>query len=334
MKNKLLIFFLLLAGLVAHAQAVLRVNNTVGSAAPYTTIAAAVTAANVNDIIMVEGSSTGYGDITINKKVTIIGPGYFLAENLNLQASPHSASVNSITLNSGASGSSISGLTYVASFNALVINSVSNLSILNSYFITGVNIAAIVILNGTGNNLLISGNYFGFPNARVSCTSSSYTQVLLTNNYLGIVQTGFSTFTISNNVFGADVQDVSNSTVQNNIYLFYSNVFGPTVGSIIKNNVFVNAQTGVDATNLISQPLASLFLGLPGNTSDTQWRLKAGSPAIGAGVAGADCGMYGGTTPYRPSGIIAGQPTITNFVSPASVSQNGTLNMKVSAKVN
>lgn len=75
-------------------------------------------------------------------------------------------------------------------------------------------------------------------------------------------------------------------------------------------------------------------MGLPGNTTDTQWRLKAGSPAIGAGIGGIDCGMYGGATPYKPSGIVTGQHTIYNLIVPATVIQNGTLNVKVSAKVN
>ncbi len=333
MKN-ILLLSLLLATAAAHAQAVLRVNNTVGSAAPYTTIAAAVTAAGVNDIIMVEGSNSGYGDITINKKVTIIGPGYFVDENTNLQATPLSAYVNTITLNSGASGSSISGMVYT-DFTAMVINSVSNLSILNSYFAGGAN-TNVVRIFGTGNNLLILGNYT--YNSNIVLLSSTYSGVLVANNYLRRIETGASSVLVSNNVLntttGAEI-DVRNSTVQNNIFLTpITNAFSNSTGSIIKNNVFVGAQVGVDATNLINQPLASLFVGLPGNTTDTQWRLKTGSPAIGAGVGNADCGIYGGTTPYRPSGIVVGQPTITDYVFPATVPKNGVLNVKVSGKVN
>jgi hypothetical protein len=112
-------------------------------------------------------------------------------------------------------------------------------------------------------------------------------------------------------------------------------------GSVIKNNVFTVTQasfassgTPVDNTNVFSALTSNLFVGLTGNTTDTQWKLKTGSSAIGAGIDGVDCGMYGGNTPYRPSGIQLGQPTINSFTAPASVQQNGTLNVKVSAKVN
>ncbi len=339
---KTLLLSLLLASAATHAQTVLRVNNTVGSAAPYTTIAAAVTAAGVNDIIMVEGSNTNYGDISIAKKVTIIGPGYFLAENLNLQATPLSALVNSIALNSGADGTSISGLIFTSPTTKFVINNVSNISLTNSFFNGGNCSFTSIYLAGTGTNLRITNNF-----SETTCgtpffilNAGSFSQVIVSNNfsYAGISTGATSSFIISNNTFGGfpgfpTSIDARNSTIQNNIFGLGGNISNGT-GSTIKNNVFVAAQSGVDATNLINQPLASLFVGLAGNTTDTQWRLKAGSPAIGAGVGGTDCGMYGGTTPYRPSGIAVGQPTITDYVFPSTVPKNGVLNVKVSGKVN
>ena len=63
------------------------------------------------------------------------------------------------------------------------------------------------------------------------------------------------------------------------------------------NNVFnVNADNG------------NVFVGFPTqgtNSNDSRFMLKAGSPAIGAGTGGVDCGAFGNTNPYKLSGIPA-----------------------------
>jgi hypothetical protein len=337
MKNYLLILFFLLAGMASHAQNILRVNNNVGVNAPYTTISAAIAAAGVNDIVMLEGSITNYGSVTINKKVTIVGPGYFLAENQNLQATIQPALIGAVVLNNGASGSSFSGLSFTDTFT---INAASNVSLTQSNFVP--TCFSRIILTGAAINNRISGNYIPIStcgnDVSINANGATHTGTIISNNFCaaGVFLGSTSIFTIANNILGGTNisgggGNMQNSVIQNNIF---TGSISDGTGSIIKNNVFVSPQTGLDPTNLVNQPLASLFVGLVGNTTDTQWRLKVGSPATGVGVASADCGIYGGATPYRPSGIIAGQPTITNFVSPASVSQNGTLNVKVSAKVN
>ena len=45
------------------------------------------------------------------------------------------------------------------------------------------------------------------------------------------------------------------------------------------------------------------YSGSLGKSDDAKWMLKAGSPAIGAGVSGVDCGAFGGVTPYVLSGV-------------------------------
>jgi hypothetical protein len=167
------------------------------------------------------------------------------------------------------------------------------------------------------------------------------TSLLVANNYAG----GGISFSLSVTVLGVVTNNIvavggtnyylQNSTIENNIFLATATAIGETLNSIIRNNTFAgSSQTGADGTNVFGASVASLFVGLPGNTTDTQWKLKTGSPAIGAGLGGTDCGMYGGNTPYKISGIISGQPTITNFTTPGTVPSNGTLNVKLSAKVN
>jgi hypothetical protein len=336
MKN-LIILLLFLYSTLASAQAILRVNNTAGVNAPYTTLAAAVAAAGVNDIILLESSVTSYGNITIAKKVTIVGPGYLLNENLGFQTTAVPATIRAMTLNAGAEGTIVSGVTFsiTASGDCLRINGVSNVTIANCYWTN-----SRVLLTGTANNLAFIGNYM----TAVDAFTATYTGTIFANNYItGIFgNTAASPFTVTNNVIGgnngaASGNELLNCDVRNNIFTGTAPIFIGT-GSLFKNNVFVaagvNASVILDGSNMLGAVLANVFLGLAGNTTDTQWKLKVGSPAIGFGEGGVDCGMYGGPSPYRTSGIQVGQPTITNFSSPASVPQNGTINVKVSAKVN
>lgn len=323
---------LLLCSIFTQAQNILRVNNNVGVNAPYTTIASAIAAAGVNDIIMVEGSITAYDNITITKKVNIIGPGYFLLENLDLQGSPSSASLTSITLAAGSDGSSFYGLNVTGGFSN-GDNVATNNVVISNCRIGG------LTLSGDSNNFFISGCYI--VGSLVFSNLSEYTGTIVSNNYIGGFGQGSGTtlVTLTQNVIAGGISAGFNCDIRNNI--FTGNSFGGLNGSVIKNNVFTVTQASlagagatVDNTNVFSAVTTNLFVGLTGNTTDTQWKLKTGTPAIGAGVNGEDCGMYGGNNPYRPSGIQVGQPTINSFTTPASVQQNGTLNVKVSAKVN
>jgi hypothetical protein len=324
---------LLLCSFVTQAQNILRVNNNVGVNAPYTTLSAAITAAGANDIIMVEGSILAYDNITINKKVTIIGPGYFLLENLNLQGNPNSASLSTISLGAGSDGSSFFGLNVTGNISIADNVPSSNITVSNC------RIGALT-LSGTVNNFFISGCYI--TNNLVFSNLSQFTGTIVTNCYMGGFGQGSGTtiVTLTNNIIAGSISLSYNCDFFNNI-LLGQNSASRYYNSVIKNNVFTVTQatlagagSPVDGTNIFSAITTDLFVGLTGNTTDTQWKLKTGSPAIGAGIDGQDCGMYGGNTPYRPSGIQLGQPTINNFTAPASVQQNGTLNVKVSAKVN
>lgn len=320
--KKVFFFSLLLTSTIVQAQTVLRVNNTPGSGAPYSTIAAAVTAAGPNDIIMVEGSNTSYGSITIAKKVTIIGPGYFLAENTGLQATLPSALFDLITLNASSDNSTITGV----ALGSLTISNCSNIAITNNQFNSFSNLS----LTGTGSNVIVKSNYI-----RTFSCPGTFTGVIVSNNYIGggQVVTDQGSFTFSNNLINPNgTTTLANAIVKNNIFIGWAVGF---TGSILSNNVFAQGPVaGADATNIFNVNTSLLFVGLVGNTTDTQWRLRAGSPAIGAGEGGIDCGMYGGATPYRPSGIQAGQHTVYSLSVPATVIQNSTLNVKVSAKVN
>jgi len=79
--KRLAIMLCVVASVVCANAKILRVSNVNGSTAPYSSVTAALEAANDGDVIMVDASPDSYGDIEINKKVTLLGPGYWLIEN-------------------------------------------------------------------------------------------------------------------------------------------------------------------------------------------------------------------------------------------------------------
>jgi hypothetical protein len=89
-----------------------------------------------------------------------------------------------------------------------------------------------------------------------------------------------------------DVHDNINNNFINNI--FAGNITFPS-----GTNSGTNNQAGVD--------LATVFKTIDGNIHDYSYkhdfRLKSGSPAIGAGTNGTDIGLYGGNAPFKVGGL-------------------------------
>ncbi len=343
--KKIFLFSLLLASAAAQAQAVLRVNNSPTVNAPYTTINAAIAAANSGDIILVEGSTTAYSIpsvLTITKQVHIIGPGYFLDQNLNLQANLNHAFIpisGRLVFDSGSEGSSIQGMSVESQIDVYVSNitirnnRLMRVDIRNTTACTNLNIqrnvlgsfstfgAGVVGYYGSGiyNNMNISNNLcFWTINLSANCFG------MFSNNHFEV---GLS---------GNRLSNMGNLNVVNNVFSTFSDNTITFLSPTVQNNIFCGSgyyPTFAPAlNNLTNQDINTLYIGT--GSADGRFALKALSPAIGAGLGGTDCGVYGGSSPYKPSGIATGQHTIYNLLVPASVIQNGTLNVKVSAKVN
>ncbi|MEL6717566.1 MAG: hypothetical protein AAFP82_02535 [Bacteroidota bacterium] len=96
-----------------------RVNNTPNTDADFDNLIDAHAIARDGDTLLIEGGADSYGDFTMTKRLTLIGPGYFLDENSdNVISNP--AKINSITLDptstnnpsTGAAGSKLIGLDF------------------------------------------------------------------------------------------------------------------------------------------------------------------------------------------------------------------------------
>jgi len=286
--------------------AVWRVSNITGADAHFTTIQAANNSTMVlpGDTLYIEPSPTTYSNATINKPLTIIGSGYFVTENPETQAIPHTTRISGITFTTGSSGSVIMGCTFTQpGTNSININA-SNIRVErnnitgNSYISINSNVSNVLILrnflsngwisvSGDVHNLLISGNFIDRGSATSPAISmqSTTTAVIEHNVILGAVTLHNAEF--HNNILREGVFTPNNTIYTHNIA--HDNQFGNQNG----NQQYVN--------------MANVFLGT--GSTDGQWQLKPGSPAIGAGTGGQDCGMYAGTNSY----ILSGMPPIPSI---------------------
>ncbi|WP_315823466.1 hypothetical protein [Paraflavitalea speifideaquila] len=165
-----------------------RVNNNPGVAADFTDLQSAHNGAAGGDTLHIEGSPNSYGGATFNKKLIVLGPGYFLDEYPNSQALLHSGKVGGVTYNMGSEGSVIMGIDFLGSgiviFTDDIIIRRNKFSAPNGatpdYSIGTINL--YYHSNNSGipaNNVIISQNY----GVKIAVNAAS-TGVLITNNFI------------------------------------------------------------------------------------------------------------------------------------------------------
>lgn len=320
-KFKLLFILAVVFTSVQLNATVWRVNNVAGVNAPFTTLQAAHNSSSVleGDTLYLEASAGSYGDLIAIKKLVIIGAGYFLNENLNLQANGPTSEVSKIAFNNGSQGSVVAGCTiYEIKINTsdLVIErnniNFNETSIVDGgIFFNTSNVSNIIIRNN-----FLQNNYEGISSSKnyvIRTASTSITginNIIISKNFISTkkistsyvlyLTTGFSG-TIENNVIYGNVL-MNNAVFNNNI--LRDGTFTAS-NCTYNNNIGNSTQFGITNGNQQNVTMTNVFLGATGNSTDSQWQLKVGSPAIGAGVGGVDCGMFGGTFPYVLSGIPA-----------------------------
>jgi len=343
MKTLTVLFLACLYWLGANATS-WRVNNNPAIQADFATFEAAHDAASPGDTIYVEGNGLDnhYGLVTISKKLIVIGPGYFLNENDSTQANTAYARFRSITINPGAEGTEIYGLQIFyngAGFQGIIINA-SNIIIARNYFqgdrdriIFGAyNINNIAILQNFAYDIRGTAG-FGANN------------VLIANNFvfLTIYLNELSSGTIINNVVKTSIT-ASYSQIKNNIVYQNTNTypFGFDFGT--GNYIAYNLVNGVlhggtippdppgpgNVANVNPDGVFIDYDGGLGYSTDGKWQLNPEGTAVGAGEDGADCGMYGGPSPYVLSGM-APIPHIYEAVVP--ISGSTTTGLPVTIKV-
>ena len=337
MKNLSLIFILLIIFCIHNINgAVYRVNNT-GADADYTSAQNAHDAASAGDTLYIEASPTSYGNLTISKKIHIFGTGYFLGENMELQASVIPSSFNNIYLASGCDESTIQGLTVLIDILVSGNPAFSDVIISRNYILGGIKFST----SGLVEDIFIMNNYItgNHVNYSIYTSGASNKNLIILNNifiygsiYSRIDLHSQTSAVFINNIFDNYSIATTNCDFQNNILL------APSVANIASNTFSYNICTGTQFpsgnNNQQNVNNASIFVGYPTQgsyTSDNKFELLAASPAEGTGNGGVDCGVFGGTQPYILSGIPP-IPTIYKFESPNVVT--GNFNITVSTRSN
>lgn len=309
--KKLLIFAL--AALCSTAQAtILRVSNRTNSGAPYSSISDAIRAAEEGDTIMVDGSNTSYGDITITNRVVLIGPGYLLNENGAIAEGSPSAILGGVSSNyNQAAGSIIMGFD---------IKDMVNLSQPNMV-VTRCRLATDLRIATSASNCVVHQNYF--VGGRVMCLSTSST------SWAPNAQ-------ITNNIFTRKSDDYGVIYRFSDSHIAYNTMVGTTTninygqetyltGCTIENNIFfrINNISGNSYSNnlVLAEGIGEVFAD-----ATTDKAVKEISEGRAEEFAGK--GAFAGNDPYVISGIPAG-PYINDIEMPTSVEKGQTLRVNI-----
>ncbi|MET0463291.1 MAG: hypothetical protein ABW007_09050 [Chitinophagaceae bacterium] len=326
-----------------------RINNNVGINADFTTLHEAVGASVVvaGDTLYFEPSATDYqtNSISVSKRLVMVGPGYFhdpantfAPANPGLQVSTGDARLTFFRLAAGAAGSKFIGLSLPG---GVYFNETSD--IVFERCIIG---AYVQFETGTNDKITFRKNFF-YGNAVGNSPTVTITNFVCENNiFYNNGHISLDRLAGTGNIFrNNSALNGSNGFVLVNTYIA-NNIFGTfsvavLTNSTVKNNFFQMNQplSGTATNNVINQDMADVFVGGTTGSFDSRFVLKAGSPAIGAGltvgsVVTPNCGAYGGPDPYKLSGI-PNIPTIYTLTVPTSIpSGTATMNVTFSTRNN
>ncbi len=360
MKTINCIFIFVCLSFLGQAQTIRRVNPSPGATGIniYPTVQAAHDASVAGDIIYLEpinATNTDYGDVSINRRVTLIGTGYDLSLSTLSSFDKRTVSMNHVNLEQGSMGSRVMGL------RASTIFVKDSNCIIERNFLTSVNLSfqtiesttsvatgtsiinnRIIAIAGVGNesgygttnlnsrNTLISNNIFMGDGVYISGLDAS---IISRNTIYGPAQSH-----LANNFF---FQDVDASTITANIFdMRDRDSFVVTAnnceGTTVSNNLCTR-HAGLPANNgnVNSADPESIFkVANPWSVSpflESNLELSASSPTLTTGPDGTPIGAFSGTMPFVPSGL-ANIPIITDFSINGIGNVNSPLIINVKAK--
>ncbi|MEM9829612.1 MAG: hypothetical protein AAF944_03190 [Bacteroidota bacterium] len=334
------LFACIMLGAITTRAEKFTVDNTIDESDPeqklYKTLQEAYNRADDNDTIYVEGSATAYRSLTLTKPLTIIGPGYFLEENLGAEAETLNAAVSSFSFSGGSEGSKIEGLSFYLP-NISISIATDDIEISQCLIQVSVRIARNSIRDLNLNRNFISSRsfiLFSYPNI-----SGPPINLYFANNIVG------NPFEIPNGTTGGIINNIfllerfnlgasSSLEIHNNILLSTTGteIVVPLVnGTNVSHNIAALQTFGTANGNQINVLASQIFV--EEGTTDGQYQIKADGLAAGTGRDGVDIGAFGGPEPYRLSGVPS-IPRIIDLSSDGFVNEEGELVITIQATTN
>ncbi len=323
-----------------------RVIDGISIDADFNTLQDGIDGASSGDTLYLMGSKNSYGTGIFDKKLVVIGPGYWLTENQHTQAISDTAQVGALTFNEGSQGSKVQGLfmsysattsNYTVNFSFITINTDSITIAKNYIFVyrygsyTAGNFEGITI-NGNKAFIKIQQNWIEVEIYDVNYIYNGYVNAIhftglpvncfIQNNFIRAIKS--STYATAANI-RMDINDMTNDLkIYNNVLwgdcmtyytdqrnnIFVSGAYNG-VGDILMYNFCNETQYPVDPPELYNQQNIDMSTVFTEYTKyvDNGYALATGSPAIGAGVNGGDCGVFSYDTGGYPY-VLSGMPAI------------------------
>ncbi|MCX7550530.1 hypothetical protein [Xanthomarina sp. F2636L] len=347
--KKIILGITLLVVSFTNAQSTLIVdNNAFIDDTPshvYTTFTAAIGGASNGDIILIQPSATSYGNITINKSVTVLGMGY--APELNNGETSQTGNITVSASDVKIAGINVNG--WISSGNSTTDLLVEDCWIAAGAYANGTGIADITYRGNVIRNLIY-----------LNATPTNSLNITITNNLIqnlgsSALQYFNDTTIFNNNVVISDQTHYqwfiflspNNFIAQNNIWLFTANnqaIVDQSGGNpIIHNNSLTYhygtpTVTDLNGTgNLDNQN--PFFVNIPANNpywaADNDYNLGVSSAGNDAGTDGNDVGIYNGYYDFD----MRGYPTELPYLTEMSIINNmvpagSNLNVNLKANAN
>lgn len=317
---------------------VITVNNGTVGAGQYTAIQDAVDAAQVGDTIYVHGSQTSYGDVTLNKRVVLLGAGHHpTGTQYNFPTT-----LQSIILSRGNSttiptGSVIKGIRFSSLYGSSGSLAVDNIIVERCY------VSNYIDVEGTG--WIMRNNFIDYIDV------SNNKNIIISNNFIDqyIFTSDQPSVIITNNIFLERfyISGVNYATITNNIFIKPSVANFSGTQNTYNKNVFIYA----DPANYVDFPLANntgvgnlntieaqFTETIPLNVSFTnalnyEWRLLETSLGHKFGTDGTNIGIYGGSyTMPNLTGAVNIPQVVSMDIQNSVIPQNGTLTIEFKAR--
>lgn len=315
------------------------VDNNPGAVADYSVLQDAVNAATAGDRILVAGSPTSYGTVTLalnngdntftmKHDLTFVGVGYYRADNglpANASGINNSASFN-LTLGAAGLNRNVNGLTVIGCSLTLGVQGDHSNVLIDRCFVSG------FLLLGQESNFNFTRCYF--PNALIirdslncSITSSIVGGLALEDSTVAshCVIRGDSVYNVQGICFIDATSSISNSIID--MTSSQAQSFPPNfIGSCTHTIGIGDAGLPSGGANLDNQLITDVVLNT--GSPDGKWALAVGSPASNTASDNTDIGAFGSASPYLLSGH-TGAPTITRLLVPSIASPTTGLSVEV-----